>query len=123
MRLLVDMNLAPGLAEILGRYGWEAVHWSVVGDPRASDRAIMDWALAHGYVLVTHDLDFGTLPALTEASGPSAVQVRTQDVLPDHLETLLVPALKQAEQDLERGALVTVREDTTRVRVLPIRRG
>ena len=77
----------------------------------------------HGYFLVTRDLDFGTLLALTEASGPSAVQVRTQDVLPDHLETLLVPALKQTQPDLEQGALVTVREDTTRVRVLPIRRG
>ena len=122
MKVLVDMNLSPSVAEMLGRHGWNAVHWSAAGDPRATDSAIMDWALANGHVVITHDLDFGTLLALTHANGPSVVQIRTQDVLPDHLETVLVPALRQTEADLERGALVTVHEDATRVRVLPIGR-
>ncbi|HEX7505517.1 MAG TPA: DUF5615 family PIN-like protein, partial [Polyangia bacterium] len=35
----------------------ESVHWSEVGDPRASDLAIMTWAYDNGFVIFTHDLD------------------------------------------------------------------
>ncbi len=46
-KLLLDMNLSPEWAPTLQKRGWEAVHWSDVGDPRASDKDIMDWAVAH----------------------------------------------------------------------------
>jgi hypothetical protein len=38
-------------------------------------------------------MDFGTLLALTRASGPSVVQVRAHDVLPEHLEDVVVTAI------------------------------
>jgi len=85
MRILVDMNLSPEWTAIFAARGWEAVHWSTVGDPRAADRVVMDWAKANGYTVFTHDLDFGSLLAATQAKGPSVVQVRTQEVLPSHL--------------------------------------
>ena len=52
----------------------------MVGHPRANDATIMAWASAHGHVVFTHDLDFGTALALTHADGPSVIQVRTQRV-------------------------------------------
>jgi predicted nuclease of predicted toxin-antitoxin system len=115
------MNLSPDWAPVLQRHGWPAVHWSTVGDPRASDRTLMDWALANGYVVFTHDLDFGTTLALTHAAGPSVLQIRGQDVLPAHMERLVVAALRQHEGDLASGALVVVDESKSRVRILPIR--
>jgi predicted nuclease of predicted toxin-antitoxin system len=48
------------------------------------------------------------------------LQVRGQDVLPDHLEKLVVAALRQHEADLASGALVVVDESKSRVRILPI---
>ena len=119
-KLLVDMNLSPEWAPTLQRRGWEAVHWSNVGDPKASDREIMDWAAAHGYVVFTHDLDFGTMLALTHEAGPSVIQVRAENVLPDHLADSVIAALNQHESDLSSGALVVVDESRSRVRVLPI---
>jgi predicted nuclease of predicted toxin-antitoxin system len=119
-KILVDMNLSPAWVPVLVRHGWAAVHWSDVGDPRATDRVLMDWALANGYIVFTHDLDFGTLLALTHAAGPSVLQVREQNVLPDHLEAVVVAALHQHEADLEAGALVVVDTRRCRVRVLPI---
>ena len=86
LKLLVDMNLSPEWVPALGKHGWQAVHWSTVGDPRASDMDIMDWAAAHQYVVFTHDLDFGTMLALSHEAGPSVLQIRTQDTLPDYLE-------------------------------------
>ena len=118
--LLIDMNLSPAWVAVLRRQGWESVHWSDVGNSRASDREIMDWALAHGYIVFTHDLDFGTMLALTHEAGPSVLQIRAESILPDHIEGPVIAALNQHESDLASGALVVVDESRSRVRVLPI---
>ena len=119
-KLLVDMNLSPEWVPVLEKQGWQAVHWSIVGDPRASDRDIMNWAVAHQYVVFTHDLDFGTMLALSHDTGPSVLQVRAENILPDYLEGSVITALTQHESDLSSGALVVVDQSRSRVRVLPI---
>ena len=75
LKLLVDMNLSPEWVPALSKHGWQAVHWSTVGGPRASDMDIMDWAAAHQYVVFTHDLDSGTMLALSHEAGPSVANV------------------------------------------------
>jgi predicted nuclease of predicted toxin-antitoxin system len=82
MKILVDMNLSPAWVDFFETGGIAAVHWTAVGDPGASDEELLRYAVDHGYVVFTHDLDFGRLLALTRAIGPSALQVRAQDVLP-----------------------------------------
>ena len=120
IKLVIDMNLSPDWISALDKHGWQAVHWSTVGDPRASDWTIMEWATRHGYTVFTHDLDFGTVLSLTHATGPSVFQVRAQDILRDSLEQAVIAALKQHEADLASGALVVLDQSRTRVRVLPI---
>ena len=122
MKFLIDMNLSPQWGEVFARHGWPAVHWSTVGDPRATDRVIMDWARENQNVVFTHDLDFGTLLAITHAAGPSVFQVRAQDVMPEHLESIVVATIQQHEAILEAGALIVVDESTSRARVLPFNR-
>ncbi len=119
MKLVIDMSLSPQWVEVIEHNGWHALHWSSIGDPRAEDSFIMDWARANGYVVFTHDLDFGTLLATTHANGPSVIQVRTQDIMPASLGNMLVQLLRQYESLLESGALVTVQEHKSRVRILP----
>ncbi len=82
----------------------------------------MDWARANAYVIFTHDLDFGTALALTQAESPSVIQVRTQDVTPAHLETAVVEVLKNNEPMLEAGALIVLDEGRSRLRILPLTR-
>jgi predicted nuclease of predicted toxin-antitoxin system len=118
--IVIDMNLSPDWVPVLQGLGWQAVHWSTVGDPRAADQEIIDWALANRHVVFTHDLDFGTTLALTHAAGPSVLQVRGQDVFPDHMAPFVVAALRQHVADLAAGALVVVDERKRRVRVLPL---
>ena len=91
LQILVDMNLSPQWVPALQKHRWPAVHWSTVGDPGAIDKDIMDWARDHRYVVFTHDLDFGTMLALSHEAGPSVLQVRSEDILPDFLEELVVP--------------------------------
>src|SRR5687768_12563266 len=99
LSIVIDMNLSPDWVAVLEAAGWKAVHWSAVGDVRATDRTLMDWAVANRHVVFTHDLDFGTILALTHATGPSVIQVRAQDVLPDHMARYVLAALQQHAKD------------------------
>ena len=114
------MNLSPDWVEVFEQAGWQAVHLSNTGDAGAPDDMIMEWARINGCVLITHDLDFGTLLATTRAQGPSVIQVRTQDTMPSGLSIRLVQMLRLYETTLESGALITVDEIRSRVRILPI---
>ncbi|MGB3266117.1 MAG: DUF5615 family PIN-like protein [Microcoleus sp.] len=76
MKILIDMNLSPEWTIVFTKYGIESLHWSTVGDPRATDRVIMEWARVNDYAVFTHDLDFGALLAATQADAPSVIQVR-----------------------------------------------
>lgn len=115
------MNLSPlWIAAFKGR-GFEATHWNEVGDPGAPDHEIMEWARDERCVIFTHDLDFSRLLALTQARGPSVVQLRSQSVLPSSAGPLVFAALNQHAELLERGALVVIDAATSRARILPIR--
>ncbi len=120
MKFLIDMNLSPDWRRVFERNGWEAVHWSEVGDPKAPDRTIMAWAAENGCIVFTHDFDFGAILAGSQARRPSVIQVRARDVMPDHLEPIVAAAIRQLEPLLRAGALVIVDEARARVRVLPL---
>ena len=120
LAIAIDMNLSAEWVAVFEAEGWQAVHWTHVGDPRAEDAEIMDWARANQHVVFTHDLDFTTALALTGAKGPSVIQVRTQRVLPEHLRKIAVSAIRAYEQELIGGALVVVEAIRSRVRILPL---
>jgi len=120
MKILVDMNLSPAWAPFLTAHGFQAVHWSDVGRPSATDLEILAYAEAGGFVVFTHDLDFGMLLAARSTRGPSVIQVRTQDVLPAAIGDAVLEAIGAAREYLATGALVTVDRGRNRIRVLPI---
>jgi predicted nuclease of predicted toxin-antitoxin system len=122
MRVLVDMNLSPGWVGFLVQHGFEAVHWSSVGDPKALDAPVMEWARQHNCVVFTHDLDFSALLAHTGVGGPSVLQIRTHDVLPAAIGDDIVRVLREHREALEQGAIVGVDKVASRVRILPIRK-
>lgn len=122
MTLLVDMNLPPTFSSALESAGFSAVHWSDVGDPTADDSEILAWARQHGRVLITHDLDFSAILAASGDDTPSVVQLRAQDMLAPQLLRIVQMALTQHAAQLRRGALLSINEAGTRVRVLPLNR-
>jgi len=120
MKFLIDMNLSPLWVAFPADRGLEAIHWSTVGQPGAADSEIFDFAAANGWIVFTHDLDFGMLLAALRTNGPSVIQVRTQDVLPTAIGEIVLRAIRTAEPELRAGALVTVDSFRHRVRMLPI---
>ena len=121
MKLLVDMNLSPKWVGLFHHSGWEALHWSAVGQPTARDSEIMAFAAANDYVVVTHDLDFSAILAVTHGKKPSVVQqIRSEDVSAEFIGKQTVAALRHMQAELEAGALLTIEVARTRLRVLPI---
>jgi len=121
VKLLIDLNLSPSWVEYPAKSGVEAIHWSTVGALNAPDSEIMAHARQEGLVVFTHDLDFGQLLAHTRGTGPSVVQVRAIDLLPDALGPIVLETLRRFTAEIERGALVTIDEARARVRLLPLR--
>ena len=120
MKILIDMNLSPEWVEIFKTYGISATHWSIIGAHDASDSIIMKWAKSNGYIVFTHDLDFGTLLALTHEEGPSVLQVRTQDIMPEVIGRTIINLCKKYEEYLISGALIVVDKEKSRVKILPL---
>jgi predicted nuclease of predicted toxin-antitoxin system len=121
VKLLVDMNLSPSWVERLARHGFEAVHWSTIGAATAPDVEVLTWANEHGFIIVTNDLDFSAILAASAGATPSVVQIRTQDLFSDETVSIVAKALDAHREDIERGALLSIDEAGTRVRVLPLR--
>lgn len=120
MKLLVDMNLSPRWVSLLADAGIEAAHWSMLGATNAPDVEIMAFARANGYVVLTHDLDFSAILAVTHGDKPSVVQIRAEDVSPDVIGRPVIDALRQMTTELEGGALLTIDPHRTRLRLLPL---
>ena len=120
MKILIDMNLSPQWAQFLTQHGFQAVHWSSVGDAAAEDSKILDFAASNEFVVLTHDFDFGMLLAARKSQRPSVIQVRTQDVLPSSIGEIVLRAITATAGHLDSGALVVVEPARHRIRLLPI---
>jgi len=121
MKLLVDMNLSPRWAGLLNTSGFQSIHWSAVGPFNAPDSEIMAYAAKNGYVILTHDLDFSAILAVTHGEKPSVVQIRADDISPNISGMPVISALKQMESELEAGALLTIEPERSRLRLLPLK--
>lgn len=121
MKVLVDMNLSPRWVEALAEAGIDATHWSSIGVYSAPDPEIIAHAEANGFIVLTHDLDFGAILAITQGVKPSVVQIRADNVGPGAIGAQVIASLKQMATELEEGALITVDPKRARLRLLPFK--
>lgn len=122
MRLVVDMNLTVRWVRHLIDAGYEARHWSDVGNPAAPDSEICRWARLAGYIVLTNDLDFPQIFAHTGDSGPSVVLLRGEPLVPEVRGAALLQALRECAAELLQGAIVSLDwSGPPRARVLPLR--
>jgi predicted nuclease of predicted toxin-antitoxin system len=121
VKLLIDANLSPRVADALRSIEHEAVHVGDIGLLTASDKAILDWADEHDHAVITADSDFAMMLAVGGASGPSVVQLRgVADQPPSIHEALLIENLPAFSDALAAGAIVSLGVSSFRIRDLPI---
>jgi predicted nuclease of predicted toxin-antitoxin system len=113
--------------------GIQVAHWSTLGAPDAPAEAIMAFARAEDYVVLTHGQDFSSILAASQENKPSVEQIRADDSRPERIggivvlalsqtwdELEVVQALGQTQDELETMALLTIDMLRTRVRLLPL---
>lgn len=121
MRLLIDASLSPRIAARLRGAGHDAVHVADIGMLAASDQAILAHAASSGLVIISADTDFGELLAVSGATRPSVVLLRSADHLtPGQQATLLIANLPAVAAELDSGAAVSIARSRLRVRPLPV---
>ncbi len=120
MKFLVDMPLPPALATWLRSQRHDAVHALDLALDRATDTAIIARAAAEKRTIVTADLDYPRLLALSRATEPSLVLFRGADwaelTVIDRMSAIL---RSLGTEEIEHSILV-VDPDRIRRRRLPI---
>lgn len=122
IRALLDQGLPRSSAALLRAAGWDVVHAGDAGLAKATDIAILDWAVAERRWVVTLDADFHRLLAISGASGLTVIRVREEGLTADALVKLIVGAVARARNELTEGAVASVPLGNVRIRALPIRR-
>ena len=81
----------------------------------------MQWAKKNDAVVLTQDLDFTQLLFQSQAALPSVIQLRLDDVRPQSIGEDVRVILDQHKDDLQRGALISVKGHKMRLRMLPLK--
>ena len=100
--------------------GWDVIHTIDVGMERATDKSIIDYARTEGRFCVTLDSDFHSIIALANVASPSVIRIRQEGLKGIDAAELLERIYPQIDNDLSKGAFVTVTEKALRIRRLPI---
>ena len=120
MKILLDMNLPPKLADLLMIKGIETAHWFNIGAPDAKDIEIMEYARNNNFIVMTCDLDFSAILSATRGLKPSVIQIRTQGFNAEQIVGIIYSVLQQNTKELEKGAILTMDTKKARVRLLPL---
>jgi len=119
-RILMDQGLPRGAVRNLSEEGWDVVHTGGIGLSRASDREIINYARQENRIIITLDADFHAILAVENAQTPSVVRIRQEGLKADKLADLIKKIWPRIQAQLETGALVTVTEQSIRVRNIPL---
>jgi predicted nuclease of predicted toxin-antitoxin system len=121
MRFLADMGVAMRIVEWLRVQGHDVKHLREEGLQRMPDSNIFLKAASESRILLTFDLDFGEILALSRERNVSVVLFRLHNTRTPHVIERLKLALAQSKTILETGSVVVIEENRVRTRRLPLR--
>jgi predicted nuclease of predicted toxin-antitoxin system len=120
VKLLADMNVSLLTVEWLRSCDHEAIHVREQGLQRATDELILRKAREEQRVLITMDLDFGYLMAVSGEQLPSVILLRLGNETSERVNERLASVLRLEHLDWTSGLFVTVTDSNLRVRQLPL---
>ena len=122
-RLLQDQGAPRSAAARLRSNGLDVSQVGELGMATATDAAIIEFARAHEFVIVTLDADVHGIIAVGGAANPSVIRLREEGLNGADLAALLLRVVERTQSRLASGALVTVPPGGVRVRSLPVAMG
>lgn len=84
------------------------------------DREIFAKALAERRIILTFDLDFGEIAAMSQVGSPGVVVFRLRNARGNHVIDRLGAVLATSTAALGHGAVIAVEESRHRIRHLPV---
>jgi predicted nuclease of predicted toxin-antitoxin system len=120
MKFLADMGISLRTVNWLGECGYDVFHLRDRGLQKLPDDKILNLARQEKRVILTVDLDFAQLLAISRKSLPSVIIFRLGNENYAEINQRLTQVLNNCQNDLETGAIVSVNNDAFRVRKLPI---
>ena len=122
MRFLADIGVAPRIVDWLREQGHGASHLSDEGLHRLPDAEIFQKAAREKSILLTFDLDFAEIVALSGSAEVSVVLFRLDNTQTDFVLSRLASVLRESGHLLPTGVIVIVEDSRHRIRRLPIRK-
>ena len=122
MKFLIDMPASPELVPWLQERGHEAVHAQDINLGTASDSIIMNRAATEERVVITADLDFGTLLAQSGSDTPGVILFRGGNYSEVEMRNLVARVLEAVKPDVLKHSIAVVDKRRIRVTRLPLKK-
>ena len=116
------MGVSQRVVTWLREQGHDATHLRDEGLHTLENGGIFAKGFRESRIILTWDLDFTEIVALSKTGVVSAVVFRLMNTRSDHVITRLARVLLASAQDLDEGAIISVEEGRHRVRLLPLGR-
>jgi predicted nuclease of predicted toxin-antitoxin system len=120
VNFLADMGVDQRIVDWLRAQGHDAVHLREQGLHRLPDADIFAKAIAEQRIILTFDLDFGEILALSAGAVVSVVLFRLNNTRTSFVQQRLAAVIAADASALQRGAVIVVEDGRHRVRGLPI---
>jgi len=114
------MGISKFTVSWLKEQGYDAVHLREEGLQCLPDSEVLRKASAEGRTLLTMDLDFGYLVAISKELLPGVIIFRLSDERSEIVNARLADVLSKCSDEVQMGVVVSVSDKSTRIRKLPV---
>ncbi len=120
MKFLIDMPLSPALVGWLTQHGHDARHAFDLGLGRAADDSIIKHARDEKEIIITADLDYPRILALTRAGDPGLILFRGGDYSEQETIERLARAFESIPDHDFVDSVIVIEKSRIRRRHLPL---
>jgi predicted nuclease of predicted toxin-antitoxin system len=122
MKVLLDMPVSASLVDVLQAHGHEGIHAHDIGLDRAADRELLAVARRDNRIIITADLDFPRILALSSAEGPGLILFRGGNYSDAEMRDLLERVLAEVPPEVLEVSVCVVDKRRIRFTRLPLGR-
>jgi len=116
----MNLCISPKLISKLRELGHNGIRVDELGMSKSSDYEIFEYARQHDMVILTADMDFTRILAYTKSGKPSTIVFHLKNPSYENMIKYLQEVLRKFETNLQKGAIILVKEGRIRVRNLPL---
>ncbi len=118
MKFLIDMPVSPQLAKWLNEKGHDAIHASDIGLHKTTDKDIIKETRKQERIIITADLDFPQLLAMSHAKDPGIILFRGGNYNEQEMLNLLKRVFDNIREEKLSNSITVV--DKSRIRRCPL---